>query len=275
MSDRVRPTVAFLAAAVVAAALFAIAYVLFVRGYAGQILDERAKLGAGATGVRLRPVADVALNLLPAVALGGGTVLVIVLGIVRRRIGATAVALAVVAGANVSTQLLKHVFLVRPETGATVPFYNSFPSGHMTVAAAAVLAVFIVCAPRARPWFAVIGAVVLIVVGVMLLGAQWHRPSDIVAAVLVVAAWGGVAGAVGVATGVLHRASRPVHGWGGLWWIAAGLVVVSAAAFAPVLASVSESGSNSHFAFVGGAAAIAACAVGSAAGFTRLFRRIA
>src|SRR5699024_1991314 len=65
---------------------------------------------------------------------------------------------------------------------------NSFPSGHTTLAATAMIAL-VLAAGRARLVLAPLGAVWATAVGVGTLVAGWHRPSDVIGAMAVVAAW--------------------------------------------------------------------------------------
>ena len=130
----------FVATAVALAVLLAGSYLFFVQGYMGQLIDEQAR-----TGAQFAVVAQ-ASNLLDAVPLlSAGLVLIaVVIGAIRRQGAATVVALVVVAAANLTTQLLKHELLTRPDNGATGEWHNSFPSGHTTVIVSAVFALFLV-----------------------------------------------------------------------------------------------------------------------------------
>lgn len=268
MTARPRTWPFLLSAALLAIAL-AGTYVFFVRGYMGQILDERAKDGAH-LGVASRP-ANVLLDAVPLVCLAVA-VLAVVIGLVRRRVALTAIALMVVAGANITTQLLKHTVLTRPDTGATDAWHNSFPSGHTTVVASVAFALFLVTAPRLRPLVAVLGSAATVLVGAMLLGTQWHRPSDVVGAILVVGIWGCLGGAVATRVRAVPAAVRPA-GLPALWALAAVLAAVASLAFAAVYLTADES-SHLTLAALGGVCAIAAAGAINAAAVTRLFHRV-
>src|SRR5262249_47992480 len=71
---------------------------------------------------------------------------------------------------------------------------NSLPSGHATVAASVAVALVLVLPPRARGIGALIGAGYAAFVGVATMSAGWHRPSDSIAAFLIVGLWAAVAG---------------------------------------------------------------------------------
>ncbi|MDY6055207.1 phosphatase PAP2 family protein [Micrococcus sp.] len=100
-------------------------------------------------------------------------------------------ALTVLAGANLTTQVLK-AMLPRPDLANGVPWTagNSLPSGHMTLAVSAAAAALLLAPARLRPALAVLGAALAAFTGAAAYLAAWHRPSDMVAAALVGAAWG-------------------------------------------------------------------------------------
>lgn len=251
--------------------VFAATYVFFVHGYMGQLIDERARDGAalGSFGAPAAALLD-AVPLL-SVAL---VVLAVAIGLIRRQGAATLVALAVVAAANLTTQLLKNELLTRPDNGATGTWHNSFPSGHTTVIASAVFALFLVSAPRVRPAVATIGAVATAIVGVLLLGSQWHRPSDVVGGILVVSIWGCLGGAVIVGLRPRLRTVPPqgVSHLVGVWIIGAVAVLV---AFGAAYATAGAPGGYARLATLAGVLAIGAAAIGTASVTTALMRRVA
>ncbi|GAB7052812.1 phosphatase PAP2 family protein [Catenuloplanes indicus] len=171
-----------------AAALLAV-YRVFVQTRTGQAVDTIA-LTANWIGYEelYRPVTLV-LNTMSVVSLALVTALVFFIAVYRRRFRLAVVAIVVIAGANVTTQLLKHQGL-RPEYGID-PWRegNTLPSGHTTIAASVAIA-FILVLPRA---ISAAGTLALAgwaaFAGVATLAAGWHRPSDAVAAFLVAGAW--------------------------------------------------------------------------------------
>lgn len=271
---RVAPRVwPFVATAAALAVVFVAAYVFFVHGYMGQLLDEQARDGAG-----LGRFTEPAERVLEAVPLTSAAlaVLAMLIGLVRRRGLATVVALAVVAAANFTTQVLKHQLLTRPDNGATGTWHNSFPSGHTTVIASAIFALFLVSAPRVRPFVAAIGALTVAAVGSLLVGTQWHRPSDIVGGILVVAIYVLLGGAV-----LARRAPREVRGGGGAAGASVLIVVftllVSGAAFAAfalAYVSLDTAPDSTAAATVAGFVAILVAAVSTALLTSLQFRRV-
>lgn len=180
-----------LAMAASVAVLWAV-YGIFVTTSTGQLAEHLAMEAARTRLQSLRGPGLVVLRWLPEIvgALAVATFLVVTVW--RRRWLASLIAFAAFGAANVTTQLLKSVFLVRPELANGIPFQigNSLPSGHTTFAAAAAIAVFLVVAPRWRPATAALGAAFATAVGAGAFVETWHRPADMVAAYLVAAFWG-------------------------------------------------------------------------------------
>jgi membrane-associated phospholipid phosphatase len=127
--------------------------------------------------------------------------LVIACGIAfgRRRPRAAAAALAVVAGANLTTQLFK-VLLAHPRfqavLGAEQIGSGSFPSGHTTAVASIAIGFAFVVPREWRPAVALIGAGLVGAVGCSVMALSWHFPSDVLGGILVAAGWGFAALAV-------------------------------------------------------------------------------
>jgi membrane-associated phospholipid phosphatase len=104
------------------------------------------------------------------------------------------VAAIVVAGANVTTQVLKsvleHARTKAFERGWELPWPDSFPSGHTTAAASIAVALLLVVPAGYRLLAAGIGAALTGAVGLSVVILGWHYPSDVLGAFLVVGAWG-------------------------------------------------------------------------------------
>jgi membrane-associated phospholipid phosphatase len=116
------------------------------------------------------------------------------IALLRRRPLAAAAAVTVVAGANLTTTLLKHLF----ETPRIQPVFINhellptgiFPSGHATAAASVAIAFAFVVPRAALPLAAGLGALYVAAVDTAVLILAWHYPSDVLAGTLVAAAWG-------------------------------------------------------------------------------------
>ena len=121
-------------------------------------------------------VGSVGLSLLACVALA----------LVRRRFDLALGAAVLIAGANVTTQVLKYDVFTRPDLSLGP---NSLPSGHTTVALSIALAAVIVVPPVWRPTTAMGVSAVATLVGVATVLGRWHRPSDVIAATFVCVVW--------------------------------------------------------------------------------------
>jgi hypothetical protein len=177
---------AHLVVALAAPALAALAWAGFVGTFAGQRLDAAAYGGAFWARVGPWPIIDAARVLvLPGAAVGLAVAVVWLWSRGLRRRAAVAVVVAL--GSAVTIQLLKHV-LPRPDLGFT-PDPNSLPSGHTGAIAVALASLVLAAPPARRALVALGGAWVTAAVGSASVVAHQHRPSDIVAAVLVVVGW--------------------------------------------------------------------------------------
>lgn len=125
-------------------------------------------------------------------------VVLVGVAVLRRRYAAAVAAVVLVAGANVTTQALKST-LDRADFGHLT--VASYPSGHTTVVASLVLAALLVAPDRARTTVSLLGSAAITMTAAATLVGSWHRPADVVGAVLVCLAWGG---AVLAAWGLLH-----------------------------------------------------------------------
>jgi membrane-associated phospholipid phosphatase len=265
----------FLWGALGSAVLFVAIYLFFVRSYVGQVIDERSFAGADEWKGGLIDFAHTFLNALPVAAVVIGAIIALVIVLVRRNWLVFAIAVAAAIAANVSTQVLKYSVLSRPEKGVDAGLANSLPSGHTAVAASAALVVFLVTSPRLRPVAAVIGSVFTIAAGASTLVEQWHRPSDVIAGMLVVAFWACLAGMV-LAALRLRPADPPVRSklWA-LVWIAGACGVVAAVALVVTYNSTQNGTEHLFIAYAGGVAAIATTGFVLAAIGNRLYRALA
>lgn len=184
-------------AAVCVVLLFAV-YFVAVHTDWGQRIDEAALDGRTTRASVLRAT-DRLLDTVSAASVVLGSLVILVIALVRRRPHLALTAGVIIGGSFVTTQLLKRIILDRPNLiGLTDPAqqHNWFPSGHSTVAMALVVALVIVVAEEARPLVALAGLVYATMVGAGTVTLGWHRPSDVLGAYLVVAAWAGASVAV-------------------------------------------------------------------------------
>lgn len=155
----------------------------------GQAADEHAMLTVAAG----REAELTLLSILGRVPIwSAATLAVVCLVLAARRHHWRAVigAAVVIVGANVTTQVLKPV-LDRPDLGYGI--HNSLPSGHVTVAASVVAALMLVVPAGARAAVAGLGTFAVGLTGLSTIVAGWHRPADVVAALVVALGWCAVA----------------------------------------------------------------------------------
>ena len=117
----------------------------------------------------------------------------VVVALLRRRPLVALAVLAVLIGANATTELLKPLMAASrpalPPTGAIPIAAGSWPSGHATAAMSLALCCVIAAPARLRPWVAALGAVFAVAVSYSFLTLAWHYPSDVCAGFLVAMTW--------------------------------------------------------------------------------------
>jgi len=258
--------------------VFSVLYVFFVRTHEGQMIDQLSYDGADYSWRTVTPYTRRLLDALPAISGVAGLILTVVIALTRRSPVTMVIALGAAGAAVATTQILKYGILSRPFLGVEGYADNSFPSGHTTVAAASALAVFLVSPPRARPAVAAWGTAFTVLAGVSTLANQWHRPSDVIAALLVVAFWGCIAGAVLAAVRAPGsiRATAPRTSPGRRrWWLVVPFLLVTGIAFIFTFMGTRDGSSSSTLiAYIGGAAAIIASGFVLALVATRVFARL-
>lgn len=167
-----------------------------VRTEHGQLLDTIALTGNSIGRDRIDGLVGTVLNAMSVVSLLAATAVVGFIALIRGRIALAIVATLLVAGANLTTQVLKYV-IHRPDLGVDperAAAGNSLPSGHTTIAASVAIALVLVLPSRIRAWGAVLAVAYVALAGVATLSAGWHRPSDAIASLLIVGAWAAIAG---------------------------------------------------------------------------------
>jgi membrane-associated phospholipid phosphatase len=263
-----------LVAALAAAGVAAI-HRVFIGTITGQAIDTGALNGADVHHARIVEVLSRTLNGTTAASLVLVCLTAAAIGVIRRRVDLAIAAGALVIGANLTTQLLK-TYLHRPNLDG-FPAPNSFPSGHTTAAASVAFALVLALPQAIRGLVALIGASFVTVIAVATVWAEWHRPSDTMAGLLVVLAWGGVV------TAALRAHRLRVPGVVGRTTRLTTVLFLSVFTIAGVigllgLAAVvlSERGTIGHdlvsgrFAFVTGAACITAAVAGTFLMWARL-----
>jgi membrane-associated phospholipid phosphatase len=197
----------------VCCALLLVTYAVAVHTRRGRLLDGSSLRGAVDARSGVNDVVEMLLNAVSVVSLLGAAVVLALIALARLRRELALAAVAVVVGSNVTTQVLKRFVFDRPDLGieeSTPATLNSLPSGHSTVAFSVAVALVLVLPVRLRAPAAGVGVGYATLTALATLSAGWHRPSDSVAAFLVVACWAALVGLVLV---VLHaRSGSPVEG---------------------------------------------------------------
>lgn len=175
--------------AVVSTLLVFLTWWLFVDTALGQQLEQIAYEGAMFGQGKLWMMARRILSLVSISYIVLGLAVSIGIAVVRRRWWLAVQIAVLVVGANVTTRVLKYVVLDRENLIGGRDWENSLPSGHTTVAATVSASLLLAVPRRWRPVVAVLGGGYAAATGVSTLIGQWHRPSDVVAAMLVVLAW--------------------------------------------------------------------------------------
>lgn len=183
-----------LATALASLSAFGLTALFFVRTPYGQRLDglllPRAEWGGGyeQRSVLAGPARELlAVFGRPSII---GTLLVglLLVAVLTRRTWLGVAGVASVLCAAALTEATK-TLLVRPDFAvSTSTTHNSFPSGHVTVAMALLLAFLLVVPDRLRWWLAVPGAAAVAAVGAATMIVGWHRFSDVLGSVLLAAA---------------------------------------------------------------------------------------
>lgn len=130
--------------------------------------------------------------------------------LIRRRADLAIGAVAVIVGANLTTELLKPLLSrVDPFDGeAARQLRATFPSGHATVAMSLGLALVLVVPRRLRAAAALAGGGYAAAIGISLLALGWHYPSDVAGAYVIAAGWAALA-AAGLSAFQRERPRRP------------------------------------------------------------------
>lgn len=206
---------------------------------AGQAWDQSGMDAVYGGSRALRRV----LGLLGEISIGSaGLVLAVCVGLalLRHRYAAAIGAVVLVGGANVTTQVLKRVVLERADFGNLTVV--SLPSGHTTVAVSLALAALLVVPRSLRPLTVLGGTLLAVVTGAGTVVAQWHRPADVLAALLVCLVW---AAAVVAVLGV--RRPLPPRWAGGIGDVVAAVLGAVLAGVVLVAVGVRPAGGWSGF----------------------------
>lgn len=176
------------------AAVFAL-YVLVVRTYWGQRLDEHAFVGHDFFTTRAAQ-ADSFLRIVSIGSLVLAVGLIAAVAIIRRRPRLALIAAGSIGISLISTEVLKLVLFDRPQLVPSYIFDNSYPSGHTTIGMSVAVAAMLVVPRRLLLPTAVGAGIFGSAFGVAVVAAGWHRPSDAVGAFFLVLSVGAACAAL-------------------------------------------------------------------------------
>ena len=190
MSERVkRPIAACLGCVLALTVVASLAYRSdSLQRFDARILHRLASRRDAALGDAARLIAHLGDPVPQLVLLAGACLLALRL----RRPERTIAAAVLVAGANLTTQILKAA-LAHPRLQPILGYYQvgetAFPSGHAT-ASAAVAYAYLLIVPRAwRAATAALGAILTVAVAGSVVVLHRHYPSDVLGGLLVASAW--------------------------------------------------------------------------------------
>jgi membrane-associated phospholipid phosphatase len=170
-------TKALVTALVALVAFFGI-YGVAVQTEPGQHADEAALAGGRSAPQRAQSGAS---RLLRFVSVGSLAAAVIALGALAwlwRRPWLIALPAAIVGMSLLATEAFKLEIFQRPDLWPSSLNGNSYPSGHTTIATSLGLSAVLIAPTRWRGWVALGAALLAGGVGILVVTADWHRPSD-------------------------------------------------------------------------------------------------
>lgn len=177
---------------IVSAVVYIVVIVVTTRGAVftavGQAWDTALMETLATWRPTIAPVGRILVHLASWQAVVVMCVVVAVVAIARRRWHLAVRAVIVVVAANLTTQLVK-LLIVRPDLGSSIHIANSLPSGHTTFAASIALALVIVAPRWVRTPAAYVGWIWTTLMAMTVIMYGWHRPSDVLVAVLVAGTW--------------------------------------------------------------------------------------
>lgn len=169
--------------------VFIVLTIVSLRSFTGQALDDIVLSTLRVGHRQVLPLTDLLRTSVSELTVGIAILIVMAIAAARRRFALAMRVGVAIAGANITTQLLKRWILDRPFLGVGIDLGNSFPSGHATVLVSMALAIVIVVSQRLRSIVAAAVSAATAIALVVIVISGWHRPSDIVGAILISLVW--------------------------------------------------------------------------------------
>lgn len=177
---------------VIGISVFVATYMLLVRTYLGQYLENSVLLGAEQQTPESVSDALDNLRVISVTALAVAMVAYALVGLLRKSWRIALAGMAALGVSAVVAEVLKRFLLTRPDLA---PIYqdnghNSFPSGHTTIAMAILVSLLLVVSYRWRGLAMFVAMTWAIGVGSATVTARWHRVSDTIGGDMVALAVG-------------------------------------------------------------------------------------
>lgn len=169
----------------------------------GRHIDRSALFAEAADDLGIARESGRLLASISVASIGIVVVLAVVVALLRERPRAAVAAILLVAGANVTAQIMKPALSdadpfggesARQDVGEFLA--GAFPSGHATAALSLGLALVLVSPAALRRIAATIAVAYGVGVGIATVAMGWHFPSDVIGAFLMTIAWAAVAALV-------------------------------------------------------------------------------
>ncbi|MCU1387089.1 MAG: phosphoesterase PA-phosphatase related protein [Ilumatobacteraceae bacterium] len=166
-----------------------VVYVIAIRTHLGQRIDAVAFQRRSTVTAAMTRRTDRLLGTVSVASLAGFGTAIVLIALARRRIALAVATGVAMAGAVVTTEVLKKLVLTRPDLGFGGVGYNTFPSGHATIGMTLSLGAVMVAPVSLRRPALLIAALTSTAFGTAVLSSGWHRPSDTIGAYFVSLAW--------------------------------------------------------------------------------------
>jgi len=144
----------------------------------GQHADEAALVGGRSAPERAQSGANRLLRFISVSSLAAAVLALGALAWLWRRPWLIVLPAAIVVLSLLATEVFKLVIFQRPDLWPSTLAGNSYPSGHTTIATSLGLSAVLIAPTRWRGWVALAAALFAGGVGILVVTADWHRPSD-------------------------------------------------------------------------------------------------
>jgi hypothetical protein len=191
----------------VSVVLLVLVYLIAIRTHIGQRIDAVAFQRRSSVTAAMTRRTDRLLGTVSVASLLGFGGAIVLIALARRRVSLAIATGVAMAGAVLTTEVLKMMILTRPDLGFGGVGYNTFPSGHATIGMTLSLGAVMVAPVSLRRPVLLVAALTSTAFGTAVLSSGWHRPSDTIGAYLVSLVWFAAAAAA-VATRDEREATR-------------------------------------------------------------------